>query len=206
MAGILVVCTGNVCRSPIAEALVRARLAERLGASAPRVASAGVAGWDGSGADPGSVATGAELGVDLRGHRARGLDPGEVADAAVVIAMSRSHREQLVTLIPDAGGRIFTLKELVRLLEAQPPPVVRGAEDAETDPEDRLRWRVAQADALRRERFDGNPLDEDVADPLGMPIASFRAIAWEMDEWCGRLVDGLFGTTRVSTGTGPMGA
>ena len=37
------------------------------------------------------------------------------------------------------------------------------------------------------------PNDEDVADPLGMPLDSFRAVAWELDEWCSRLVVGLVG-------------
>ena len=55
-----------------------------------------------------------------------------------------------------------------------------------------MRNRVAQADELRRSGFEGNPHDEDVADPIGMPQQTYDAVAWEIDEWCGRLVEGLF--------------
>ena len=59
-------------------------------------------------------------------------------------------------------------------------------------PGDRLRARVAQAADLRRSGFQGNPHDEDVADPIGMPQQTYDAVAWEIDEWCGRLVEALF--------------
>jgi len=183
MATVLVVCTGNVCRSPIAEGLLRAALQARLDGAAPTVVSAGTMGWEGSGADPASVEAAAERGVDISEHRAREVRPDEVAAAELVLAMAREHADALADLAP---GRTFTLKELVRLLEALPAP-------GPGDPDALLVARVADADELRRRGFEGNPYDDDVADPLGMPLESFRAIAWELDEWCGRLTDGLFG-------------
>ncbi|HEX6231295.1 MAG TPA: hypothetical protein VF029_06245 [Actinomycetota bacterium] len=199
MASILVVCTGNVCRSPLAEGSLRAALRARLGASAPDVASAGTAGWEGSGADPASVAAAAELGVDISDHRARGLDRDEVSDAALTIGMSRSHRDHLVRLVPDAASRTFTLKELVRLVEALPP------RDPGGDPDARLREVVARADALRGKGFVGDQGDEDVADPLGMPFGAFRAVAHDIHSWCGRLAVGLFGRASVRTGVATDG-
>jgi hypothetical protein len=56
---------------------------------------------------------------------------------------------------------------------------------------------VAQAAAARADGFSGNPHDEDVVDPLGLPMQSYRAVAWELDEWITRLVDGLFGPVEV---------
>ena len=50
----------------------------------------------------------------------------------------------------------------------------------------------------REAGFTGNPLDDDVADPLGLPLQSYRAIAWELDQWIARLVDGLFGAEQAS--------
>jgi hypothetical protein len=47
----------------------------------------------------------------------------------------------------------------------------------------------------------GNPHDEDVVDPLGMPMESYRAIAWELDEWVARLLDGLFGSVPEAAGS-----
>ena len=102
--------------------------------------------------------------------------------------MAGEHRDAVVDAEPSAAGRTFTLKELVRLLDALPP-----AEPA-ADPEAFLA-RAAAADALRRDGFPGNPRDEDVADPLGQSIDTYRAIAWELDDWIRRLVDGLYGTT-----------
>jgi hypothetical protein len=59
---------------------------------------------------------------------------------------------------------------------------------------------------LRLEGFTGNPLDDDIVDPLGLPLESYRAVAWELGEWCGRLVDGLFGMDQVSSAPGVQGA
>jgi protein-tyrosine-phosphatase len=177
MASILVLCTGNVCRSPIAEGMLRALLAERFEGSAPAVASAGMAGWEGSGADPGSVAAAAELGIDISAHRARQVDVDEVRGATVVLAMAGEHRDELSRLLPEAAGRTFTLKELVRLLESLPKDAPDG------DPGDVLARRV-----------------DDVTDPLGRRMGIFRAVASDLREWCGRLVVGLFGPVPARTG------
>lgn len=182
MASILIVCTGNVCRSPIAEGLLRMSFESRLGPDAPGVSSAGTMGWSGSGADPKSVEAAAERGVDISGHRARELSPGDIGAATLILGMSGEHARAVVALEPGAATRTFTLKELVRLLEALPPA-----------PGGDLGSRVAAADELRASGFAGIPDDEDVPDPLGMPLGSFRVVAWVLDEWCARLVESLLG-------------
>ena len=190
MARVLVVCTGNVCRSPIADGLLRAAFVERLGEGAPEVGSAGTMGWEGSGADPNSIAAAAERGVDISGHVARGLASAGLASADLVLAMGSEHAVAAIRDAPEAAPRTFTLKELVRLVEALPEPV--AGED--------LRARVEAADALRAEGFEGNPHDLEVADPLGMPLQSFQAVTWELEEWCGRLADGLVGPAPARAG------
>ncbi len=179
---ILVVCTGNVCRSPIAEGLLRAHLEERLGEAAPLVASAGTGGWDGSPAMPEAVAAAAELGADVAGHRARRLLPSHVQAADLVITMTAEQREEVAGEVPAAAERTFTLKELVRLLEAEPiPPSL-----------ERSPATLARLAAERRARgVGGDGRDEDVADPLGLSLETYRAVAWELAEWCGRLVAAL---------------
>jgi protein-tyrosine phosphatase len=198
MASILVVCTGNVCRSPIAEGLLRRGLQARFGEDAPLVASAGTAGWEGSPAMAESVAAAAERGADIRGHVARRLAPEHVRGADLVIAMATEHRNRIVAAVPEVAGRTFTLKELVRLLEALPPAGPRAAGP----------WmqRVAEADALRSSGTALRPEDEDVADPLGLPIEGYRAVAWELEAWCERLVEGLAGATAIGSSTGGSGA
>jgi protein-tyrosine phosphatase len=190
MASILVVCTGNVCRSPIAEGLLRAAFASRLGADAPTVSSAGTMGWSGSAADPNSVEAAAERGVDISDHRARELTTRDVTTATLILGLSGEHAAAVVAQDPDAAPRTFTLKEVVRLLEALPSAVG-----------DDLASRAAAAAALRSSGFAGNPDDQDVADPLGMSLDSFRAVAWELNEWVARLVDGLLGRAEAGVAT-----
>lgn len=195
MTAILVVCTGNVCRSPIAEGLLRVALEARLGAEAPDVASAGTMGWAGSGADPKSVAAAAERGVDISNHRARELEPAEIARSALILGMATEHAHAVVGGVPEARSRTFTLKELVRVVESLP-------EVDWTTPERRLSERVAAADRLRAHGFAGDPRDDGIMDPLGMPLDAFRAVATELDGWCSRLAVGLFGRAEAPAATG----
>jgi len=186
MTSILVVCTGNICRSPIAEGMLRDALAARFGTNAPVVDSAGTFGMEGSGAQAESVRAAAERGVDIARHVARVITGAMVEHATLVVTMAGEHRDAIARFSPDTAHKTFTLKELVRLLESL-PAVSPGAEP------DSLAARVEEAEAKRETGFAGNPHDLDVADPLGMPIDSYRAIAWELDEWTVRLVDGLYG-------------
>lgn len=190
MTSILVVCTGNICRSPIAEGLLRDALSVRFGRLAPSVTSAGTAGLEGRSAQPESVQAAAERGSDITGHRAREITPELAIDADLVIAMATEHRDAVSRMQPSVAARAFTLKELVRLLEGSNEPAPGLGPDF-------LPERVAEADVLRTSGFDGNPHDLDVVDPLGMPLESYRAIAWELDGWTGRLVTGLWGEIRV---------
>jgi protein-tyrosine phosphatase len=195
MPSILVICTGNICRSPMAEGFLRATLRRRFGDRAPTVASAGTTGWEGSGAMPESVEAAEERGVDISGHVARRLIRGDVFDADVVVAMAAEHRDAVSQAMPEAADRTFTLKELVRLLEALPPPT------GPLGPGD-LPDRVVEAAEVRRGGFAGNPHDEDIVDPLGLPLESFRAIAWELDEWTARLAQSLYGSAPAAAAAG----
>jgi len=194
MAHVLLVCTGNICRSPMAEAFLRSAVERRLGGEAPLVASAGLIARDGASATPEAVHAAAELGVDVAGHTARRLLADHTRAAAVVVGMAAEHRDEIVLSTPEAVSKTFTLMELVRLVEGEPGPPTPGA------PAERLVARVAGADRLRRAGFGGDPLDEDVADPLGLPLDAYRRIALELDAWCERLAAALFDRSPVAAG------
>src|SRR5207244_2128934 len=109
---ILFVCTGNTCRSPLAEVLCKKLLAEQLGClpeELPRygfiVLSAGLAALSGGEAAPEAIETARELGADLRGHSSRPLTSRLVAQADYLIAMTHSHLLALASQFNGIGPR-----------------------------------------------------------------------------------------------------
>jgi protein-tyrosine-phosphatase len=102
---LLFVCTGNTCRSPLAEGLARRMLSERLGcapADLPArgwvIRSAGIAASPGDAPSPEAIAAAAARGVDLAGHRSRPVNPELLAAATDVLAVSRGHAALLQSL------------------------------------------------------------------------------------------------------------
>ncbi|MBM3983502.1 MAG: hypothetical protein FJ304_25175, partial [Planctomycetes bacterium] len=107
---VLFVCTGNTCRSPLAEALAKKALADRLGCTVADlpgrgfwVLSAGVAAYGGGPASEESVAVAAEFGADLGAHASRPLNPQLLLAADDVIAMTHAHLHALAARFPDLG-------------------------------------------------------------------------------------------------------
>ncbi len=94
---VLFVCSGNICRSPMAEALARQLLAQR-GRADIGVSSAGTAAADGAGASEGSYLVGLEAGLDLGGHQAQQLTAELVADADIVFGMAAHHVDRAIAL------------------------------------------------------------------------------------------------------------
>jgi protein-tyrosine-phosphatase len=94
---ILFVCTGNTCRSPMAEAVARKMASER-GLADVEVGSAGTSAWDGAPASDGALLVGMERALDLSGHRARQLTRELVAEQDLIFAMGPHHLERIEAL------------------------------------------------------------------------------------------------------------
>jgi protein-tyrosine phosphatase len=109
---VLVVCTGNVCRSPYIER----RLAQLLGGTGLVVSSAGTRALVGAPIEPGSAELLERAGADAGGFAARQLTPAILAEADLVVAATQRHRSDAVALNPRVLRRTFTLGELADLL------------------------------------------------------------------------------------------
>lgn len=109
---ILTVCTGNICRSPLAEQVLRTRLHDIPGIT---VQSAGTIGNPSLKMPAQAVALSRRYGGDPSAHVVRKLDPRMIGDAGLVLAMARQHRRETVTRLPRASRNTFTIREFARL-------------------------------------------------------------------------------------------
>jgi len=104
---LLIVCSGNTCRSPLASALIQAAMDGDADLADVTVSSAGTSAWDGSPASEGAYLVALERGLDLSPHRARMLTTSEVQRADLVLTVSEAHSRR----VADLGGatKVHTL-------------------------------------------------------------------------------------------------
>ena len=165
---VLVVCTANQCRSPMAAALFERELA-RCGAPA-RVRSAGTAAVPDIPATDDAIAVMKDYGLDISTHRSRPVDVSEMATADVVVTMTRAHLRDLATRAPAAFPHLFTLKELERRARAHP----------RDENEEIGAWITRLGAGRRTTDLLGDDPDDDVQDPIGCPIEVYTEVAREL--------------------------
>lgn len=105
---VLFVCTGNTCRSAMAEGIARVAVARR-GPAKITFASAGTSAWDGSPASDGALLVGIERRLDLNSHRSRALSREMVADADLILGMGTHHVERAMAL--GGEGKTYLLAD-----------------------------------------------------------------------------------------------
>jgi len=113
---ILFVCTGNTCRSPMAEGIYRSQLAKKLGCGIDqltpkgyKVGSAGVMAFEGARATEEAVEACRAVGVDISGHQSRALTVELINQADYILVMQDYHRQAVLEIAPQAQGRVYLL-------------------------------------------------------------------------------------------------
>ncbi|MFN2471252.1 MAG: low molecular weight phosphatase family protein [Gaiellaceae bacterium] len=180
---LVMVCTGNRVRSPVAEGFMRA-LTEGLPV---RISSVGVLDLGPVPPLPEAIETAAAVGLDISGHRARCVLAEDLSSADLVVGFERKH---VATAVVDAGApreRTFAITELADLLELIDPPRATG-------PVEHARQVVARAQGLRHH----HAKLEELPDPLGGSQDVYRETIWQVRELTQRVAVGLFGADRVT--------
>lgn len=156
---LLVVCTGNVCRSPAIERLLRSAFVPGSGIT---VHSAGTGALVGEPVQPGMVRLLQRHGVTADGFAARALTEPMVTGADLVLTATRAHRADVVERVPAAVRRTFTVRELARLAAAVDPADLDAAAGPGARPAERL---AALVPLASRQRAQVPAELDDVVDP-----------------------------------------
>lgn len=194
---ILSVCTGNICRSPVAELLIASALEPYTDVV---VSSAGTGALVGTGVPEPAQRLAAGVGIDASAHRARQFDTAMLREADLIVAMAREHRRIAVESFPGAMRRSFTLRELARIADvAEPslPDAIRTA--GATSVADGMRAAVALASALRGTvPPPTNPDEFDIVDPYRRSDETYRRSFEELAPAAERVGSFLMAAARVA--------
>ncbi|MGI8774448.1 MAG: protein tyrosine phosphatase [Actinomycetota bacterium] len=173
---ILVVCTGNICRSPMGEVLLKRALTD-AGYPDVEVASSGTWGLTGSPATDEAVDVMREQGVDLTVHAACSLQTSDIEDADLILAMTSVHLREIEALAPGTSRKVFLIKELLEL-DLPELPVTASTEN-------------------RLEVMCGAPRPQwrralDLDDPMGRPRFAYERAAEQIAEGIEHLMRAVF--------------
>ncbi|HEU5003752.1 MAG TPA: hypothetical protein VFW71_13390 [Actinomycetota bacterium] len=181
MTTVLFVCTANQCRSPMAVLFARQALAQRE----PQVQVMG-AGTSAAGARPVTPATAkvmARRGLDASAHRSSGILEALSPEPDLVIGLAREHARTVVEERPEMFPKTFTLKDLVRRATDAGP---RGHN------EDLASYLSRLGAGRGFSSLAGWAATDEVADPVGQPLAAHERCAAELETLVGALVDHLW--------------
>lgn len=182
MFEILTVCTGNICRSPLAAALLHTRLAPLE----VTVGSSGTRGLREAPMTEETVALAMALGVsstDIARHRSRFLIESHLTSPDIIFAMTREHRRDVVELAPSRMRSTFTIREFARLADSLTEHQLRAAADAGGSEASARVRAVSAAVASQRGLVlpPADPADDDVIDPYGRSWQTYQLSASQLE-------------------------
>lgn len=170
------VCTGNLCRSPMAEGVFRHAVQQRGGCDI-EVASSGTWAYWGNPATDEAIEVLRSRGIDISGHQSRGMDPKELKQADVIVGMTSVHRREILQVAPEVAPKLVLLKELVEVA---------------------LDGDLPDSSEARLERLLGAPRPKwrralDLDDPIGKPIGAYERTVAHIEMGVEVLVTALCG-------------
>jgi protein-tyrosine phosphatase len=186
---------GNICRSPMAERLLAARLRDALGPAADELVrshGAGTGDWHiGQGMNPPAARQVLARGGLTDGFAARWLEPPLITEADLILTATAEQWDHVVTLVPEAASRTFVLGEFARLLASVDTAELPGYRREVAAVAERGRALVAAVHTARR----GEPPlpEDDLEDPWGRGEAFFSRTADQVEDAVKPLVDALTG-------------
>ena len=178
-ARILIVCTGNICRSPFIERLLQRQLDQRRPGSDPGILvhSAGTGALTGSDMDEQAAAQLVAHGGDPAGFRARDLTAALIAESDLVLTATRAHRGKVAVMYPKALRQVFTFCDFADLVDG-----VDGlsARVTHTDPRAWVRQVTEEAAASRGLKPPLEPAQADIVDPFRREDEVFATMAQQI--------------------------
>jgi protein-tyrosine phosphatase len=204
-ANLLVVCTANIARSPLAAALLQVHVRARGLEDQVKIASAGTRAREGYAAAQPSVAIAAGWGVDLRRHRSQPVTDELLEGSDLIVTMTEVHRVALDGRGDGVSERCFTLHELRRLLhgvDLASSPQASSQASPQLSPDqgpDRPTLAISERVAVAgRQAHQRRPVSvrsgrEDIPDPYGRDEEVYQAVATELVEVVGAIATPLLG-------------